>query len=152
MTPEKIEQAHTLYEQSHEPINTICARVGISRSRLYYLRRTHGWKRPEGYRTRKAPRRTVLTLLRDMVEHELDAMARASDHNARNKARKHDDMAPDQIARTCASLVRTLGELNRLEKQDIPTGNGDGTEDIEILRGVLAQRLDTLLAPSGGGG
>jgi hypothetical protein len=145
MTPEQVERARDLYENTDARISSICDQMGLTRSSLYRLRRKSGWIKRAVMVDRKRQGLTTLDQLQRMIEEQLNTLSLAG----RTAGHPPKSLPPDQAARTFASLVKTLGQLKRLQSEDKAKQADGASENIETLRGILAQRLDKLRAQSG---
>ncbi|MGD9543848.1 MAG: hypothetical protein AB7F41_03015 [Methylocystis sp.] len=159
---EKIAQAKLLYDSGVAPIGEILELLGMSVGQFRRFREAHGWplrasacapRKKAANAAAKKPRdaNRLIARLEDAVEQEF---ARAEAALA-----KHAPKTIEASARTLASLVKTLGELKRMRREneahendadddsDHAASERDGDEpprELAELRAELARRLERL--------
>lgn len=166
--PEKIAQARELYEGTSVPVRDIAAMLGIGQSTFLRRTRVWGWKprnarladydaaaragfdlgtiaetvAPELAAVKHA---TLKERVRAAVEREIAAIE-AVLHRAENVRLRSQDT--ERAARTLATLVRVLREVNALEESGGEAGGetarDDEFRDLEEFRQELARRLDSI--------
>jgi hypothetical protein len=154
MDAELTSRARGLYESGGAPIQAVADLLGIHRRTLQKRASALGWRRslatPNGNQTQleenvPVGRRAMVARIRRTVEREIstveDSLARIDELVPRGDAEK--------AARTLASLVKTLIELQRLEAgagADTAKDPDEDGIDIDEFRRDLARRLDALRA------
>lgn len=167
--PEKIAQAKELYEGTSVPVRDIATMLGIGQST--FLRRTRDW----GWKPRNArladydaaakadfnldmiseavapelaivKQATLVERVRAAVEREIVAIETVLHRVEDARLRSQD---AERAARTLATLVKVLREVNALEDKGGGMNGGepardDDIRDLEEFRQELARRLDTI--------
>ena len=158
LTPERVEEARLIYEAGAVPLDEIAAMLGYTRSGFLAFRRRQGWKprRPFNYPEEAAeagapmpagPARSVTP--DDLIPKIEAALNREFAHIEHAIAHGHPRDA-EKTAKTMASLVRSLAELKRVQRdaQGHGTHNDAAGEpparDLAELKAELARRLDRL--------
>jgi hypothetical protein len=142
---EAVAQARRLFETTALAVAAIARETGIKRSTLADRARREGWRRPEPVGAEQAERRGLrIDGLRAKIETEIRRMERTLSDSGVGGA--------ERMARTLASLVRTLRELTRydIERQAAAEVQDDVVGDVDGLRRALAERLDRLRRERGG--
>jgi hypothetical protein len=157
LTPELVEEARLVYDAGAVSVDEIAAMLGIKRAAFFNFRKKHGWKlrsvfnHPE--RTEE-PNLAPILPGRSRTPDELvpkieAAINREFAHIEHALAHGHPRDA-EKTARTMASLVRSLAELKRVQRDAQGHGtHNDGAgeppaRDLADLKAELARRLDRL--------
>ena len=138
ITETMVAEARRLYEESELSQVEIARRVGLSRSSLGRLAARESWRR------RSVERARAVSRIRCEVDRQIsavEAVFAGQDGLAAGEAAVH--------ARTLASLVRSLRELQKYEAgQAIGAAEDDDADgapaDIDALRDALADRIARL--------
>jgi hypothetical protein len=165
--PEKIAQAKELYEGTSVPVRDIATLLGLGLSTFIRRTRNWGWKprnarladydaaakagfdldmiseavAPELATVKHA---TLVERVRAAVEREIAAIETVL-HRVENARLRSQDA--ERAARTLATLVKVLREVNALEEKSEAEGEparDDEFRDLEEFRQELARRLDTI--------
>jgi hypothetical protein len=158
LTPELVEQARLVYDAGAVSVEEIAAMLGIKRATFFNFRKKHGWKlrrvfnHPEkpAETDQGVPARPVRPIPPDELVPKIEAaLNREFAHVEHALAHGHPRDA-EKTARTMASLVRSLAELKRVQRD----AQGHGTQsygasepparDLADLKAELARRLDRL--------
>jgi len=154
-----VERAKLLYDAGVEPIAKVREMLGMSEPQFNAFRRAQGWPmRASPIRRRasaapapaKKPSKSLIARLEDAVEREF---ARAE-----SALEKGGPKSMEQSARVLASLVRSLSELKRMNRdagsapRDAEEGDESGADvsadepprRLAELREELARRLERL--------
>lgn len=138
LSPTQVMQARRLYETTDLTLTEVAARVGISAPALCKRAQKAGWERSSKELRDQAVRR-----IRLRVEREISAVETVlAGTGAIGEA--------DRAARTLASLVRTLRELQKYDEdaarmQAAEERDEDGAPaDLDAFRDALADRLERL--------
>lgn len=142
LTPEEVAQARRLYDE-HEALENICARLNVSPRWFQRFRQANGWP-PRSRMTSPRPRRPaserLIQSLDATVERECLRVQKALQDGA---------VAVD--ARMLANLVKALGELRRIKREDRAENKHDAADarddpprELAELRAELARRLERL--------
>jgi hypothetical protein len=163
--PEKIAKAKELYEGTSVPVRDIALMLGIGQSTFLRRVKDWGWK-PRNARLADydaaakagfdldaiskavapelavAKQATLIERVRAAVEREIVAIETVLDRVDDARLRSQD---AERAARTLATLVKVLREVNTLEgeqEQTEPAGDAeDQFRDLEEFRAELARRL-----------
>ncbi|MET0313340.1 MAG: hypothetical protein ABW275_03010 [Hansschlegelia sp.] len=132
------EEARRLFETTALTQVEIAARLGLLAPSLSRMANREGWVRPKTEKRERTVRR-----IRQRVEREIDTIEAAL-----AGTRSIDET--DRAARTLASLVRTLRELQKYDEDAARRRGADDEDedgapaDLDALRDALADRLDRL--------
>jgi hypothetical protein len=151
---ELIGRARGLYESGEATVQAVADLLGIHRRTLQKRACSLGWQRstrasraddPAPQENVPVGRRAMVARIRRTVEREISTVE--------NSLARMDELVPrgdaEKAARTLASLVKTLIELQRLEAGAPADTTKDLDEDgidIDEFRRDLARRLDALRA------
>jgi hypothetical protein len=162
--PGELENARRLYVETGTPVAEIAATLSLTPRSL--AARISGWGWPSRTRRTQAGdqgggtppltaedrRAGVVSRVRTTVEREI---AQIEDSLARMEPLGSPGGDPEKLARTLASLVKTLNELQRLDASagGAAAKEPDDAMDIDEFRRELARRLDALCesGPDDGG-
>jgi hypothetical protein len=168
LSPEKVEEARLLYEANVIPVHEVAATIGMKRDAFYTLVRAQGWKlrrppvhaRGDVSRATKArlgvsveeekPPVPVAPMMPDELIPKIEAAINREFAHAEHALAHGEPRNAEKTARTMASLVRSLAELKRVQRD----AQGHGTQndaageaparDLAELKAELARRLDRL--------
>ncbi|WP_155904992.1 HTH domain-containing protein [Methylopila sp. M107] len=148
--PERLAEARRLFETTQLSGERIATETGVSRTSIRRYAEAQGWIRPPA-----APDRvTLVASLRGRVEKEIGAAEAAI-----GGAGEERDARVEKMARSLASLVRTLRELAKYDEEqgrrgrdaDPARGPGAGEDrdgqsvaDLDAFRAELADRIARL--------
>lgn len=161
--PENIAKAKELYEGTSVPVRDIATMLGLGQSTFIRRTREWGWK-PRNARLADfdaaakagfdlnaiseavapelavAKRATLVERVRAAVEREIVAIETVLNRVDDARLRSQD---AERAARTLATLVRVLREVNALETSGVETGEGreDEFRDLDEFRAELTRRL-----------
>jgi hypothetical protein len=164
LTPDVVEEARLLYEAGVEPVEKVQARLGMGQTVFYRFIKAQGWPLRRQRIDVNAdfdagtgasphpptPLMPVTPLSTDEMIPKIEAaLNREFAHVEHALAHGHPRDA-EKTARTMASLVRSLAELKRVQRD--AQGHGtqrDGVDepparDLADLKAELARRLDRL--------
>lgn len=147
-----LEAIRKLVEESTLSQLAIGRQVGVSTPVINRLIQKHGWRRPKGaprtFKRVNPPQkaRSRPQLLGQIVEKQLaqiDAILARMGGAAATQA-------GERQARMLASLVKTLGELRRLDEEGAAAAAGEDAheEPIDAFRERLAKRIEALCPPA----
>jgi hypothetical protein len=174
LSPEKVEETRLLYEANVVPVRDCMVNIGLKRDAFYALANAQGWKlrRPPATRrgdvtdasdatktheTKRAapevpekPPVPVAPLKPDELIPKIEAAINREFAHAEHALAHGEPRNAEKTARTMASLVRSLAELKRVQRD----AQGHGTQsdaagetparDLAELKAELARRLDRL--------
>ena len=155
LTPELVEETRLVYDAGSVSVEEVAAMLGFKRAAFFNFRKKQGWKlrRPFNHPERSeeaSPAAPVRRLTRDELVPKIEAaIDREFAHVEHALAHGHPRDA-EKTARTMASLVRSLAELKRVQRDAPGHGtNNDGAgeppaRDLAELKAELARRLDRL--------
>lgn len=164
VSPEAMEEARRLYEQTNVPLHTIAVGLGIGRWALSRRVRLWGWT-PRARRIpltlppraaagstgasdrpppppEAVPRRAMIARLMTRIEAELATVEQLLAHAGRASDGTADT---ERAARTLAILVRSLRELAALERGQAPDDE-EAERDAGAYRRELEATLERVLA------
>src|SRR5947209_12428842 len=158
LTPELVEEARLVYDAGAVPVEEVGAMLGYKRAGFVKFRKRQGWKLRRVFNHPDKPAEAgpgvPVAPVRPLPPDELipkieAALNREFAHVEQALAHGHPRDA-EKTARTVASLVRSLAELKRVQRD--AQGHGtqrDGvdeppTRDLADLKAELARRLDRL--------
>ena len=158
LTPELVEEARLVYDAGAVPVDDIAAMLGIKRAAFLNFRKKHGWKPRRVFNHPEKPTEAdpgvPVAPVRPLPPDELipkieAALNREFAHVEHALAHGHPRDA-EKTARIMASLVRSLAELKRVQRD----AQGHGTQsdgageaparDLAELKAELTRRLDRL--------
>jgi hypothetical protein len=171
LSPEKVEETRLLYEADVVPVRECMDNIGLKRDAFYTLVHTLDWKLRRPPPTRRGdvsdatetnqtkgsapqePEKTpvhVAPLMPDELIPKIEAAINREFAHAEHALAHGEPRNAEKTARTMASLVRSLAELKRVQRD----AQGHGTQsngvdepparDLAELKAELARRLDRL--------
>ncbi|MBV9394795.1 MAG: hypothetical protein JOZ84_10315 [Methylobacteriaceae bacterium] len=158
LTPELVEEARLVYDAGAVSVEEIAAMLGIKRAAFFNFRKKHGWKprRPFNHPERSeepavaAPIASGRTLTPDELIPKIEAAINREFAHVEHALAHGEPRNAEKTARTMASLVRSLAELKRVQRDAQGHGtHNDGAgeppaRDLADLKAELARRLDRL--------
>ena len=165
LTPELVEEARVLYEAGVEPVDAVAARLGMGLTAFYRFLKAQGWPLRRDERRAAAetgapanaadaqtpnPPLPVKPLTTDEMIDKLHAALNREFAFVEHALAHGEPRNAEKTAKTMASLVRSLAELKRVQRD----AHGHGTHtygadepptrDLAELKAELARRLDRL--------
>jgi hypothetical protein len=168
LSPEKVEEARLLYEANVIPVYEVAATIGMKRDAFYTLVRAQGWKlrrppihargdvsaatkaRLDGPVEAEKPPVAVAPMAPDELIPKIEAAIAREFAHAEHALAHGEPRNAEKTAKTMASLVRSLAELKRVQRDahGHDRHNNDADEpparDLAELKAELARRLDRL--------
>jgi hypothetical protein len=165
LTPERVEEARLLYEAGVVPVAEVVAMLEMGRDAFYRFRRDQGWKlrrppihergdasgSPES-QSGEAERASlpVKPMVPDELIPKIEAAINREFAHAEHALAHGEPRNAEKTAKTMASLVRSLAELKRVQRD--AQGHGPQNQgadepparDLAELKAELARRLDRL--------
>jgi hypothetical protein len=179
ISPEKVEETRLLYEAAVVPVRDCMDNIGLKRDAFYALVHTLGWKlrrppatrrgdagdasdanetKPAAAEAPEIPPVPVGPMMPDELIPKIEAAINREFAHAEHALAHGEPRNAEKTARTMASLVRSLAELKRVQRD----AQGDGTHndgpdeaparDLAELKAELARRLDRLRQSRDDGG
>lgn len=132
------DEARRLYETSDAPRREIARRLGVQPGSLSRIARENGWLKAG----RDRRRTLAVKRIRPRIDREIETIDKVLRDSGAPEA--------DRAARTLATLVRSLRELQKYDaEQKRPVARNDedadvAPADLDALRDALAERLARL--------
>ncbi|MEA2833483.1 MAG: hypothetical protein QOG66_1685 [Methylobacteriaceae bacterium] len=174
ISPETVEETRLLYEAAVVPVRDCMDNIGLKRDAFYALAHTLGWKlrrppatrrgdvgdvgnasdanetKPAAAEAPEMPPARVAPMMPDELIPKIEAAINREFAHAEHALAHGEPRNAEKTARTMASLVRSLAELKRVQRD----AQGHGTQndaageaparDLAELKAELARRLDRL--------
>ena len=179
ISPETVEETRLLYEAAVVPVRDCMDNIGLKRDAFYALAHTLGWKlrrppatgggdvsdasdanesKPAAPQASEMPPARVAPMVPDELIPKIEAAINREFAHAEHALAHGEPRNAEKTARTMASLVRSLAELKRVQRDAQGHGtHNDGADeaparDLAELKAELARRLDRLRQSRDNGG